>query len=90
MILHQATEAKKGTGGFRPTLLTDHHDEETERLTGAPSPRPPVRRDSSAIWKEFRGRPQEIFSSLRTWPRHGYLCYSAATPPSTLNSAPTM
>jgi len=34
MIFHQATEAKKGTGGFRPTLLTGHHDEETERLTG--------------------------------------------------------
>ena len=34
MIFHRATEAKKGTGGFRPTLLTDHHDEETERLTG--------------------------------------------------------
>ncbi|MET7483283.1 VOC family protein [Streptomyces sp. NPDC005538] len=34
MIFHPATEAAKGTGGFRPTLLTDDHDEETERLTG--------------------------------------------------------
>jgi predicted enzyme related to lactoylglutathione lyase len=34
MIFHPATEAGKGTGGFRPTLLTDHHDEETERLAG--------------------------------------------------------
>ena len=38
MIFRQATGAKKSTGGFRPTLVTDDHDEETERLTGrAPS-----------------------------------------------------
>ena len=34
MIFHPATEAVKVAGGFRPTLLTDNHDEETERLTG--------------------------------------------------------
>jgi hypothetical protein len=44
MIFHPAAEvtltesfavlaAGKGTGGFRPTLLTDHHDQETGRLT---------------------------------------------------------
>jgi hypothetical protein len=41
--------AGKGTGGFRPTLLTDHHDEETGRLTGlgaklvAKAYHPPIR-----------------------------------------------
>jgi len=32
MIFHQATEAGSG-GGFRPTLVADHHDDETKRLT---------------------------------------------------------
>jgi len=34
MIFHPAAEAGPGTGGYRPTLVTDHHDEESERLTG--------------------------------------------------------
>jgi len=34
MIFHAAAAAGSSTGGYRPTLLTDHHDAETERLTG--------------------------------------------------------
>lgn len=34
MIFHPAPEAERVIGGFVPTLLTDHHDEEAERLTG--------------------------------------------------------
>src|ERR1700727_2434113 len=34
MIFHPAPEAERIIGGFVPTLLTDHHDEETKRLTG--------------------------------------------------------
>jgi len=33
MIFHPAPEAERVIGGFVPTLLTDHHDKETERLT---------------------------------------------------------
>ena len=33
MVFHPAPEAERTVGGFVPTLLTDHHDEETERLT---------------------------------------------------------
>jgi predicted enzyme related to lactoylglutathione lyase len=34
MVFAQANEAGKGTGGFQPNLITDHHDEEAERLAG--------------------------------------------------------
>jgi len=34
MVFHPAPEAERVVGGFVPTLLTEHHDEETERLTG--------------------------------------------------------
>ena len=34
MIFHPAPEAERIIGGFVPTLLTDHHDEESKRLTG--------------------------------------------------------
>ena len=34
MIFHPAPEAERIIGGFVPTLLTDHHDEETGRLAG--------------------------------------------------------
>ena len=34
MIFHPAPEAERIIGGFVPTLLTDHHDEESSRLTG--------------------------------------------------------
>ena len=34
MVFHPAPEAERVIGGFVPTLLTDHHDEEKERLTG--------------------------------------------------------
>lgn len=34
MVFHPAPEAERVIGGFVPTLLTEHHDEETNRLTG--------------------------------------------------------
>ena len=34
MVFHPAPEAERVIGGFVPTLLTEHHDEETKRLTG--------------------------------------------------------
>ena len=34
MVFHPAQEAERVVGGFVPTLQTDHHDEETRRLTG--------------------------------------------------------
>ena len=34
MIFHPAPEVERIIGGFVPTLLTDDHDEETDRLTG--------------------------------------------------------
>jgi predicted enzyme related to lactoylglutathione lyase len=34
MIFHPAPEDERIIGGFVPTLLTDDHDQETERLTG--------------------------------------------------------
>ena len=34
LVFAQVAEVGKGTGGFQPTLLTDHHDEQTGRLTG--------------------------------------------------------
>ena len=34
MVFHPAPEAERVVGGFVPTLLTEHHDEETMRLTG--------------------------------------------------------
>lgn len=34
MVFAQSTESAKGTGGFQPNLITDHHDAETKRLTG--------------------------------------------------------
>jgi len=34
IVIVQATEPVKVGGGFCPNLFTDHHDEETERLTG--------------------------------------------------------
>ena len=33
MVFHPAPEAERVIGGFVPTLLTEHHDEETTRLT---------------------------------------------------------
>ncbi|WP_194894215.1 VOC family protein [Catenulispora pinisilvae] len=34
MVFHPAPEAERIVGGFVPTLVTEQHDEETERLTG--------------------------------------------------------
>jgi predicted enzyme related to lactoylglutathione lyase len=34
MIFHSVPEPEAVKNGLRPVLLTDHHDEETERLTG--------------------------------------------------------
>jgi len=34
MVIVRAAEPIKVGGGFCPNLFTDHHDEETERLTG--------------------------------------------------------
>ena len=34
MVIVRAAEPVKVGGGFCPNLFTDHHDEETERLTG--------------------------------------------------------
>jgi len=34
LILHPVPEPETVTNRLRPILLTDHHDEETERLTG--------------------------------------------------------
>ena len=34
MVFHPAPEAERVVGGFVPTLQTEHHDEETKRLTG--------------------------------------------------------
>ena len=34
MVFHPAPEAERVVGGFVPTLQTEHHDEEAERLTG--------------------------------------------------------
>ena len=34
LILHPVPEPKTAKNRLRPILLTDHHDEETERLTG--------------------------------------------------------
>lgn len=34
MVFAQVTEEGKGTGGFQPNLITDHHDQEIERLVG--------------------------------------------------------
>ena len=34
MVFHPAPEAERVIGGFVPTLQTEHHDEETKRLTG--------------------------------------------------------
>ena len=34
MVFHPAPEAERVIGGFVPTLQTEHHDEEVERLTG--------------------------------------------------------
>jgi predicted enzyme related to lactoylglutathione lyase len=34
LILHPVPEPEAVTNRLRPILLTDHHDEETERLTG--------------------------------------------------------
>ena len=34
MIFHPVPEPEAVTNRLRPVLLTDHHDEETERLTG--------------------------------------------------------
>ena len=34
MVFHPVPEAERVIGGFVPTLLTEHHDEETKRLTG--------------------------------------------------------
>ena len=34
MVFHPAPEAERVIGGFVPTLQTEHHDEEAERLTG--------------------------------------------------------
>ena len=33
MVFHPAPEAERVIGGFVPTLQTEHHDEETKRLT---------------------------------------------------------
>jgi predicted enzyme related to lactoylglutathione lyase len=32
MVFHLVPDAGNGAGGFRPTLLTDHHEQETARL----------------------------------------------------------
>ena len=34
MVFHPAPEAERVVGGFVPTLQTEHHDEEVERLAG--------------------------------------------------------
>ena len=34
MVFHPAPEAERVIGGFVPTLQTEHHDEESKRLTG--------------------------------------------------------
>ena len=34
MVFHPAPEAERVVGGFVPTLQTEHHDEEVDRLTG--------------------------------------------------------
>ena len=34
LILHPVPEPETARNRLRPILLTDHHDEETERLTG--------------------------------------------------------
>jgi predicted enzyme related to lactoylglutathione lyase len=34
MVFHPAPEAERVIGGFVPTLQTEHHEEEAERLTG--------------------------------------------------------
>jgi Glyoxalase-like domain len=34
LIFHPVPEPETAQNGLRPILLTDHHDEETERLTG--------------------------------------------------------
>ena len=33
MVFHPAPEAERAIGGFVPTLQTEHHDEESKRLT---------------------------------------------------------